>query len=267
MKFVVGNYKMQLTSRETSALVRGVLHGLNPVVVLPEIIICPSFTALPDVQKLIKKTPLNLGAQNVAATPLGAYTGEVAAAQLADIGCTYTIIGHSERRAVGGTPPFAKGGETDAQVHAKITEALAAGLTPIICVGESAAERAAGQTDAVITHQITSAITGISFPRKTPCIIAYEPIWAISTNEQPQLATIHDIVEAHSLIRRLLVGLGLAIDDIAVLYGGSVDALNAQEILSNPEVDGVLVGSASLKIHEFSAIIEAAITAMKVISV
>ncbi len=245
MKYVVGNYKMQLSTRETIALVKGVLHGLSLDDVLPEIILCPTFTALPDVQKLIKKTPLNLGAQNVASTGLGAHTGEVAAAQLVDVGCIYTLIGHSERRAAG---------ETEAQVHAKIIEALAAGLTPIICVGETAGERAADQTNAVITRQITSALTDVKFPRKTPCIIAYEPVWAIGAASP---ATTAQIIEAHSLIRRLLVSLGFTIDNVAVLYGGSVNAENALAILREREVDGVLVGGASLKIHEFSAIIKA----------
>ncbi len=250
MKYIVGNYKMQLTTRETSALVKGVLHGLSLDDVLPEIILCPTFTALPDVQKLIKKTPVNLGAQNVASTGLGAHTGEVAAAQLVDVGCTHTLIGHSERRAAG---------ESGDDVHEKILEALAAGLTPIICVGETATERAADQTNAVITRQITSALTDVAFPRKTPCLIAYEPVWAIGAASP---ATAAQISEAHSLIRHLLVGLGSVIDDIAVLYGGSVDASNALAILREQEVDGVLVGGASLKIHEFSAIIKAGTAVM-----
>lgn len=255
MKYIIGNYKMQLTTRETSALVKGVLHSLSADEVLPEIILCPTFTALPDVQKLIKKTSVNLGAQNVANTSLGAHTGEVSASQLVDVGCTYTLIGHSERRAAG---------ETEAQVHAKIIEALAAGLTPIICVGESAAERAAGQTDAVIIRQLTSALTAVKFPRKIRCMIAYEPIWAIGTESS---ATIAQIVAIHSLIRRVLVALGFVIDDIAVLYGGSVNALNALEILRERAVDGVLVGGASLKIHEFSAIIQAGSEVMTVTQV
>jgi len=252
MKYVVGNYKMNLSTRETTTLVKGVLHGLKLDDVLPEIVICPTFTALPDVQKLIKKTPVNLGAQNVAATSLGAHTGEVAAAQLVDVGCTHTLIGHSERRAAG---------ESNDNVHAKIVESLAVGLTPIICVGETAAERAAGQTDAVITHQLISALTDVAFPRKTPCLVAYEPVWAIGADTP---ATTAQIIAVHSVIRRSLVSLGFTIDNIAVLYGGSVNAENALAILREREVDGVLVGGASLKIHEFNAIINAATEVMTV---
>ncbi len=250
MKYVVGNYKMNLTSRETIALVKGVLHGLKTDSVLLEIVLVPSFTALHDVQKLIKKTPLNLGAQNVAATGLGPHTGEVAAQQLVDVGCQYVIIGHSERR---------QAGENDNIVNAKIVQALAAGLTPIICVGESADARFAGQSGDVIAGQVTAALAEQKFPHHSPVIIAYEPIWAIGTTA----ATTQQIIEAHDLIRRVAVSTGLAPEFVKVLYGGSVNPENIAAIIREATVDGVLVGGASLKIHEFSAIVNAASEVMQ----
>lgn len=244
---------MQCTARESVALAQGVLHGIQGVSDLPHIVVCPSFPALADVREVIVRTPVMLGAQNVATEESGALTGEVSARQVADAGCAYTLIGHSERRQLFG--------ENDAMVQAKTAQAVAAGVTPIICVGESADDRAAGSELAVVGAQVRAALTGITFPRTMPCIIAYEPVWAIG-NATP--AAPIDAVVMHQEIRRIVSELtSLADDDVVVLYGGSVNGENASTFLREREIDGVLVGGASKKIHEFLAIITAASVVMR----
>ncbi len=239
---------MQCTARESVALAKGILHGIQGTTVLPHIVLCPSFPALADVREVILQSPVSLGAQNVAGAVAGAFTGEVSAQQLADAGCTYVLVGHSERRQLFG--------EDDATVRAKVAEAVAVGVTPIICVGETAEDREQGKELAVIGGQVRAALEDIVFPRKMPCIFAYEPIWAIGSNTP---AAPIDVVTVHREIRRIVQEVTTMADgDIVVLYGGSVDGDNASTFLREREVDGVLVGSASVKIPEFLAIITAA---------
>lgn len=252
MKYIIGNYKMHLTGRESAALARGVLHGIRGSEVLPEIVICPSYTALGEVRKVIARSHVVLGAQNVAATPAGPYTGEVSAAQLADVGCTHVLVGHSERRH--GL------GEGDAAVQSKLVEALAAGVTPILCVGETHDERSAGKAEDVAARQVRAGLQGASFPKRVKCIIAYEPVWAIGSGSA---ATPDDAVAMHRVIRRAAGEAGVAADSCVVLYGGSVDGSNAYTFLRERDVDGVLVGGASLKVHEFLAIITAAVDVLQ----
>ncbi|MBI1907978.1 triose-phosphate isomerase [Candidatus Uhrbacteria bacterium] len=248
MKTVIGNYKMHLGSRESVALVRGVLHGIRGSEALPDIVVCPSSTALADVRKLIARSHVALGAQNVAPQPSGPLTGEISAQQLADAGCTHVLVGHSERRR--------SLGETDAMVHDKAVQAFAAGLTPVVCVGETAEERAAGKAEEAVARQVRAAFDGLRLPKRSVCMVAYEPVWAIGSGTP---ATPADAVAMHRVVRKALhESQHIAETDAKVLYGGSVDGANAYAFLRERDIDGVLVGGASLKIHEFLAIISAA---------
>lgn len=249
MKTIIANYKMHLGVRESVALARGVLRGIRGADVLPEIVVCPSYPALAEVRKALARSHVRLGAQNVAAEAAGAVTGEVSAAQLADVGCAYTLVGHSERR---------RGAhETDADVHAKIVQLHAAGITPVVCVGESAEQRANGSAESAVRGQVLRALEGAVWPRKMPVMFAYEPVWAIGSG---QPATVADVLAMHRVVRQAAAdALGVAEDEVAVLYGGSVDGENAYQYLREREVRGVLVGSASIKMHEFLRIVDAAI--------
>lgn len=248
MKIVIGNYKMQVGTRESVALARGVLHGIRGSETLPDIVICPTYTALGEVRKVLARSHIALGAQNVAAVPAGAMTGEVSAAQLADAGCTYALIGHSERRAALG--------ETDTMVHDKISQALAQAITPIVCVGEAKEVRDAGRAEEVVAAQVRAAFSGIRPPKRMKAVVAYEPLWAIGTGTS---ATPADVIAMHRIIRKAVHEV-VDIDDadVVVVYGGSVDGANAYSLLREREIDGVLVGGASVKIHEFLAVIAAA---------
>lgn len=247
MKYVVGNYKMYLGVRESVALARGVLRGIRGSEVMPEIVLCPSFPALTEVRKIIARSHVTLGAQNVAAVAPGAMTGEVAAAQLADNGCEYVIVGHSERRQWLN--------ESDDLVREKLVQAFAAGLTPILCVGESAQAREDGTSEAMVARQL-AALRDVTLPRKRKLVIAYEPIWAIGKGTP---ATPADVIAMHRFIRsEARRYIDVAEEDIVVLYGGSVDGSNAYEYLREREVNGVLLGGASVKLHECLAVIGAA---------
>lgn len=248
MKHIICNYKMQLGVRESVALARGVLRGIQGQDVVPAIVVCPSFPALAEVRKVLVRSHVELGAQNVAAEAPGALTGEVAAAQLADIGCEYVIVGHSERRA--------RLNETDTMVHAKLEQTLATTMTPILCVGEDAAQRAAGKAEDVVERQLTQAFQGLLWPRRRRAIVAYEPVWAIGSGTP---ATPADCIAMHRTIRHVAHGLlGVPAEDIVVLYGGSVDGHNAYTLLRERNIDGVLLGGASTKLHECLAVITAA---------
>jgi triosephosphate isomerase len=198
-----------------------------------EVVICPPAIYLRDIAALLKGTPLKLGGQDCHPEPQGAFTGDISAGMLKEAGCEYVLAGHSERRQYHG--------ETDALVAAKTARALAEGLTPIVCVGESLAERDAGQAEQVVAAQVRAALGAPVF--------AYEPVWAIGSGRTP---TAGDIAAMH---RAILVVAG---EGARVLYGGSVKPANAQEILSIPGVSGVLVGGASLNAQDFRAIIAAA---------
>ncbi len=218
-----------------------------------ELLVCPPFPYLGEVAAAIGNAPVALGAQTLSEHPPGAVTGEVAAAMLADIGVRYVIVGHSERREL-----FA---ESDAQVAAKFAAALAAGLTPVLCVGETLEEREAGQTEAVVARQLDAVLKlsgGEAFAR---AVVAYEPVWAIGTGKT---ATPDMAEEVHAMLRRRLRDASeVAAGDCRILYGGSMKPDNAAGLLSQANIDGGLIGGASLKAADFSAIARAATAAAK----
>jgi triosephosphate isomerase len=245
-KLVAGNWKMHGSRADNGALVEAILSA--PKLESVSCVLCPPFVYLSDVARMLRGSAVKLGAQNVSAEAHGAYTGEVGASMLKDVGCEFVIVGHSERRALCH--------ESDEQVARKFATTQSNGLKPILCVGEQLAEREADRTFEVVGRQleVVVALTGISsFER---AVIAYEPVWAIGTgrNASPQQAQ-----EVHSFIRQRLaqrdakIGAGLQI-----LYGGSVKAGNARELFSQPDVDGGLIGGASLKAEEFLSIVAAA---------
>lgn len=225
MKFIVGNYKMCCTVRESLALAHGVTRGLRGADVLPTIVLCPSFPALAEMHKALARTRIALGAQDVAPYDSGAWTGEVSAAQLADVGCTYVIVGHEERRHA-----FA---ETDAMIREKLLRATEERLTPIICVE---------------TTEQLSVLRGLSI--KGQVIIAYEPAKAVGTGAAVPPG---EVVEMHKKIRAAAKEAGH--DQVAILYGGSVDQDNAYDYLREPEIDGLLVGAASVRVNDFLSIV------------
>lgn len=236
---------MHLGIRESVAYARGVLHTTVGHDVLPEIVICPSFTALSEVRKVLVRTRIALGAQTMGTERFGAYTGDISVAQLDDAGCGFVVIGHSERRAMNG--------ETDTIVRAKMKCIAQTSLVPILCVGESAAVRSSENAEAYVADQIRSAFQGVPFSSVARCIVAYEPLWAIGKTETAPVA---DIVAMHTVIRNTVKALYPKMT-LQVVYGGSVDGANAHAILREPNIDGVLVGGASIKIHEFEAIVHA----------
>jgi triosephosphate isomerase len=240
---IAGNWKMNTTPGEAVELVRAMKKKLTGVPGV-EKVFCPPFISLTMVKELLKSTPIKLGAQNMHWERSGAYTGEVSPVMLAEL-CDYVIIGHSERRA--------HFGETDQTVNKKIRSALDLGITPIVCVGETLEQNEAGETVDVVTRQVKAAFAGIEALQGT--VIAYEPIWAIGTGK----AAKGEQAEAISgLIRRLLSQLygEPAAQETRIQYGGSVTAANTVEFLGQENVDGALVGGASLKAGEFIGIVE-----------
>lgn len=248
MKYVIGNWKMNLATRESLALVRGVLRALQGKERVPNVIICPSFTSLTEVHKLLTRTRIELGAQNAGPDRSGAMTGEVGLAQLEDVGCKYALLGHSERRL--------RFHEDDALIRARLTAVLASSLTPILCVGEPAEVRERNEALSYVTEQLHAALRDQQVPRGKRLIIAYEPIWAIGTGRP---ATPQDAIEMHRAIREVVKQYAKIDDDrISVVYGGSVDGSNGYQFLREAEIDGVLVGGASLRLREFEAILQSA---------
>lgn len=253
--FVAGNWKMNLDLATARSLVNDlrVKLGAAPGI---DVAVCPPSVYLFPMAKAIADSPIGLGAQNCCAEPEGAFTGEVSVRMIKETGCTYVILGHSERRHTIG-PRDANGrihGETNEMIAAKTRAVLAAGLTPIVCVGETLEERDAGQTEAVLTRQITGSLAGIEPAAKI--VVAYEPVWAIGTGRN---ATPEQAEEAHLHIRTLLgerFGRSVS-EEIRIQYGGSVKPDNAAALMKCPNVDGALVGGASLKAADFAAIIEA----------
>lgn len=227
---------------EVAALVQGAKGQPR----LPEILVCPPATLLRALVETVDQSPVRLGGQTCHPNPTGAHTGDISAEMLKDAGASSVIVGHSERRT--------DHKETSAQVAAQAAAAWRAGLTAIICIGETEAERAADKTEAVLAAQIDGSVPAQATPQNTA--VAYEPIWAIGTGKTASLA---DIEGAHAFIRqRIAAKLGRAGEQIRLLYGGSVKPSNANEILHAKGVDGVLVGGASLKASDFLAIIEGA---------
>lgn len=243
-KLVVGNWKMH-GSHAASAELLGRLLCTLPTLSRVEVAVCPPFVYLSSVRELLAESSVKLGAQNVCAEPQGAFTGEVSAAMLRDCGCDFVIVGHSERRQLFG--------ESDAQVAMKASLALQNDLTPIICVGESLAEREAEATLAVIERQLAAIREALSSADLRRAVIAYEPIWAIGTG---RTATPEQAQEVHAFIRQQLRS--RQADTVPILYGGSVKADNAEALFAQADIDGGLVGGASLKAEEFAAICKAA---------
>ena len=243
-RIVAGNWKMHGTPEETEALIQGLLAG-NSRRAGVEVVVCPPFTSLERAGRLLSGTHLALGAQDMSQHEVGAFTGEVSARMLLTLGVRYVILGHSERRQYHA--------ETDQLVNAKAKRALQAGLTPIICVGETLSQRKSGQTEQVIRKQVAGTLEGLSAADLQRAVIAYEPVWAIGTGKT---ATPVQAQEAHQLIRSLVATIERdAATDVRILYGGSVKAANAKELLEQPDIDGALVGGASLMADEFCGII------------
>ena len=242
---IAGNWKMHGTRDEAVALARALAETVGRVTGR-EVAIAPPFTALEPVAREIAGTQIRLGAQNVHWEPKGAYTGEISTAMLREAGCTYVIIGHSERRQ--------HFGETDETVNRRLHAVLGAELVPIVCVGETLAERDADATAAIVERQVASAFAGASSAQIARCVIAYEPVWAIGTGVT---ATPGQAQEVHHAIRRQLVGLAsdTTAGRIRILYGGSVKAANIDTLMAEPDIDGALVGGASLDPAEFTRIV------------
>lgn len=240
---IAGNWKMNTSVAEAVELVTGMKKRLNSISGV-EKVLCPPFISLTTVKELIKGTSIKLGAQNMYFELTGAYTGEISPAMLAGL-CEFVILGHSERRA--------HFGDSDQIVNKKVQAALGMQLTPIICVGESLEQNEAGETIEVVTKQVRAAFEGIESPRGA--VIAYEPIWAIGTGR----AARGDQANATSGVIRSIVA-QLYGDSVAqemrIQYGGSVSSTNIAEFISQPEIDGALVGGASLKAAEFVGIVE-----------
>src|SRR3974390_2363350 len=243
---VAGNWKMNKTVAEALDLVRGLKIELASVKEV-DIIVCPPFTALDAVSKAILDSNIRLGAQNMSEHNSGAYTGEITAAMLKEFSVRYVILGHSERRQ------FQK--ESDALISRKASAAHAASLKPIVCVGETLGEREANQTEKVLDTQVRGSLAGLNTEQMEETILAYEPVWAIGTGKT---ATSAQAQEAHAFIRRVL---GKLFDEtvarrVRIQYGGSVKPSNARELMSQPDVDGALVGGASLETRSFADIIK-----------
>jgi triosephosphate isomerase len=250
-KFVCGNWKMHKTSAEAVALVREIAEGLAAASGgKVQVAVAPPFTALGAVAAAARGTAVEVSAQNVHWEAQGAFTGEISAPMLAEIGCRHVIVGHSERRQLFG--------ETDESVRKKVGAVLSANLLPIVCVGETLAEREAGQTLAVVDRQVRGGLAGIPSAALAAVTIAYEPVWAIGTGKT---ATSAQAQEVHAAIRKILRELAGSLGDgIRIQYGGSVKPENAAELMNQPDVDGALVGGASLKAKDFLAIVKGALS-------
>jgi triosephosphate isomerase (TIM) len=248
MPLIVGNWKMNLLTAEAAELARGVKEFVENVTDV-RVILAPSFTSLHSVSHILSGSKVGLASQNFYFEKNGAYTGEVSPDMIKDVGCKYAIVGHSERRQLFG--------ETDELINKKILGALENDILVILCVGETGEERKAGETHKVIESQVNKALEGLSSQQLKEVVIAYEPVWAIGTGEN---ATVGQAAEIHSLIRKIVTEKfkGNETTPLTILYGGSVTPQNSRELLQNEEIDGALVGGASLNIDSFCDIISSA---------
>ncbi len=246
---IAGNWKMNKTVPQAQELVEGLKKDLRDVRDV-DIVVCPPFTSLAAVAKIIRGTNIQLGAQDVHWSKAGAYTGEISCAMLKELGCQFVIIGHSERRAY-----FA---ETNESVNKKIKAALHSGLTPIICIGERLEQRDRGETFAVVKDHLENGLKDITVPEIKSTVIAYEPVWAIGTGKT---ATPQQAQEVHGFIRNLLQQLYSreVADLLRIQYGGSVKPANIADLMAETDVDGALVGGASLKLDSFVKIVQGSI--------
>ena len=243
---IAGNWKMNKTVAEALDLVAGMKRELRGVKEV-DIVVCPPFTALCEVSKAILNTNIRLGAQNMNQHNYGAYTGEIAAGMLKEFSVRYVILGHSERRQ------YQK--ENDELISKKALAAHGASLKPIVCVGETLAEREASKTEKVLETQVRGSLAGLSKKQMEETILAYEPVWAIGTGKT---ASTEQAEEAHGFIRRLLLDIfgETVARRVRIQYGGTVKPSNARELMSQPDVDGGLVGGASLEVRSFADIVK-----------
>ncbi|HSX92770.1 MAG TPA: triose-phosphate isomerase [Hydrogenophaga sp.] len=243
-KLIAGNWKMNGGLAANEALLRALLAGVGQP--SADVAVCAPAPYLAQLQGLLAGSPIDWGAQDMSAHEQGAYTGEVSAAMLKDFGCRYAIVGHSERRQYHG--------ETDAVVAAKAQRALAAGITPIVCVGETLVEREAEQTEAVVKRQLAAVIHAVAHCT-SEIVVAYEPVWAIGTGKT---ATPEQAQQVHAVLRAQLAAATSHPERVRILYGGSMNAANAASLLAQADIDGGLIGGASLKAPDFLQIIAAA---------
>lgn len=245
---IVGNWKMNLDRSQAHGLAEGISRE-SARFEHADAAVCPPFVYLDVVSQAVRGSRLEIGAQDVCYEQNGAYTGEISTSMLIDLGCTYVILGHSERRHIFG--------ETDEVVNKKLLASLTAGLRPIVCVGETLEQRENGTTNQVVSAQFDRSLAGLTEDQMPLVTIAYEPVWAIGTGK---VATPEQAEEVHSELRELLTrryNTTIA-DSVRIQYGGSVKSSNAQDLLSRPNIDGALVGGASLKVEEFLGIVTAA---------
>ena len=245
---IAGNWKMYKTPSEAIVLAEEVVKAMSALDGI-EVVVCPPFTALAAVGQVIAGSRIGMGAQDLHWAKEGAYTGEVSAEMLRDLGCRYVIVGHSERRQYFG--------ETNENVNKKSLAALGSGLTPIICVGETLSERETGRAHHVVEAQVKGALSGLAPGQVRALTFAYEPVWAIGTG---RTATPEQAEEMHAHVRKTIAGLFGAdvAQGVRILYGGSVKPENAGELLQRSEIDGALVGGASLHADSFALIVKAA---------
>ena len=243
---IAGNWKMNKTATEAAALVTEIKRDVFDVDNV-DILVCPPFTALAVVGDVVRDSNVSLGAQNMYFEDKGAYTGEISTAMLKDCGCTHVIIGHSERRTIFN--------ESDETINKKVKKALEADLIPILCIGEKLEEREANKSFEVITNQLEGDLAGIDSDNIKKIIIAYEPVWAIGTGKT---ATSEQAQEAHAFIRNLIKEKydSVVADGIIILYGGSMKPANVEELVSQPDVDGGLIGGASLEAASFVELVK-----------
>jgi len=244
---VAGNWKMHGSRADNAALIRSLLDRL-PAQGAAEVMVCPPFVYLLETSRLLKDSDVALGAQSLCAEAQGAFTGEISGAMLRDVGCRYVLVGHSERRQVYG--------EDDSLVARKFVAAQASGLVPVLCVGETLEEREGGRTAEVVLRQLDAVLALSGAGAFGEAVIAYEPVWAIGTGRN---ATPEQAQEVHAMIRGRVAALDAKIAaSVRILYGGSVKAANARELFAMVDIDGGLVGGASLKADEFAQICAAA---------
>lgn len=244
-KLIAGNWKMNGSLAANETLVKSLLAGMGTPAC--QVALCVPSVYLAQLQALVAGSAIGLGAQDVSAHDVGAFTGEVSGAMLREFDVRYTLVGHSERRQYHG--------ETDAVVASKAQRALACGLTPIVCVGETLAEREAGKTEEVVKRQL-AAVIHANGHCISEIVVAYEPVWAIGTGKT---ATTEQAQQVHAVLRSQLHAASNQADRIHILYGGSMNAANAAQLLAQPDIDGGLVGGASLKVPDFLSIIAAAL--------
>lgn len=249
-KIIAGNWKMNKDVHQSLTLVNELKAALNFDLGKTKVIICPPFTSLGAVNELVKGTAIALGAQNMYHEDEGAFTAEISPSMLKSVGCQYVILGHSERRQYFG--------ETNEFINKKVKKAIAAGLIPIVCVGETLEEREKNITDQIVSTQVKGVLKDIPANQVEKLIIAYEPVWAIGTGKN---ATPQQAEDVHKLIRKLIGQLysWSTAEQVVIQYGGSVKADNAPDLLSQPNIDGALVGGACLKADSFASIIKASV--------